>query len=269
MTDLTGLEHAQELHLEVGRHLRELVEEERSAVGLLEEPLLVAHGAGERALDVSEDLRLEQGLGQGAAVDGEEGAVRALARVVQGFRDELLAGARLAPDEDRRVGRRHPGDQLEDVAHLRRAGDDAGDREAVAHLCLEVGVLPPERLALERVVDPQQQLVGLTALLEVVEGAEPDRLLRRLPARVRREEDDVGLGAVPFGRAEHVQAVAVRHPQVGHDDVEDAVRERRRRGLEPLRLRDLMAPLLQQERQRLPRRLLVVHHENRSHARLS
>ena len=45
---LAFLEHAQQLHLQRRRGLADLVEEDRPAVGLLEEPLGVAHRAGER-----------------------------------------------------------------------------------------------------------------------------------------------------------------------------------------------------------------------------
>ena len=44
----------------VGRHVADLVEEERAAVGLLEAALAGARGAGERALLVAEQLALEQ-----------------------------------------------------------------------------------------------------------------------------------------------------------------------------------------------------------------
>jgi glutamyl-tRNA reductase len=46
------------------RHLADLVEEQRAAVGGLEEADLLAIGAGERAALVAEQLALEQGLGQ-------------------------------------------------------------------------------------------------------------------------------------------------------------------------------------------------------------
>src|SRR5205085_8605356 len=70
------LQHAQELGLSLGAELRHLVEKERAAIGLLEAPLTRAHGSGERALFVAEQLRVLQGLGDGAAVDRDEWALR-------------------------------------------------------------------------------------------------------------------------------------------------------------------------------------------------
>jgi hypothetical protein len=51
------------------RGLRDLVEEEGAAVGLLEEALARADGAGERAARVPEELALQQRLGHRRAVD--------------------------------------------------------------------------------------------------------------------------------------------------------------------------------------------------------
>ena len=110
-----GLEHAQQLHLAVGLHLADLVEEERAAVGQLDEPGLGADRAGERALLVAEQLGLEHLARQGAAVDRHEGPLGARRALVDGARHQLLAGAALAEDQHRRVGRRHP---LHDAQHL-------------------------------------------------------------------------------------------------------------------------------------------------------
>ena len=61
--DLALLQRAQELGLELDRHLADLVEEQRAAVGLLEQALPALLGVGERALGVAEQLALEQLLG--------------------------------------------------------------------------------------------------------------------------------------------------------------------------------------------------------------
>ena len=63
------LQHAEQLHLGRRRHLADFIEEERAAAGGREQSLLVADRARERALHVTEQLRLEQALGQRAAVE--------------------------------------------------------------------------------------------------------------------------------------------------------------------------------------------------------
>src|SRR5262249_37929523 len=68
-TDLAGFQKAQQLDLDVLVQFTEFVEKERSAIGDLEKPLMVAVGAGERSLAMTEQLTLDQVLRQGPAVD--------------------------------------------------------------------------------------------------------------------------------------------------------------------------------------------------------
>src|SRR5262249_47187744 len=67
-----ALEDVEELGLERGRHLADLVEEDRAAVGLDEKARARARRAGERALHVAEELALEERLRQRRAVHGHE-----------------------------------------------------------------------------------------------------------------------------------------------------------------------------------------------------
>ena len=75
--ELALLQHAQQLRLQRRAHRPDLVEEQRAPVRLLEPALAGADGAGERAAHVAEQLRLEQRLGNRAAVDARRsGALR-------------------------------------------------------------------------------------------------------------------------------------------------------------------------------------------------
>ena len=66
--DFAVLQEAQQDALHARAHLPELVEEQGAAVGELQLAQLVAVGAGEAALHVPEQLRLEQRLGDAGAV---------------------------------------------------------------------------------------------------------------------------------------------------------------------------------------------------------
>jgi hypothetical protein len=77
---LTLLQHAQQFRLQVRRHLADLVEHERAALGEFEQPHLVGVGAREGALLVAEELRLDEVLRNRGAVDLDEGAGRARLR---------------------------------------------------------------------------------------------------------------------------------------------------------------------------------------------
>ena len=108
-----------QLDLDALVELADLVEEQRAAVGDLEESLAVGVGAGEGPLAVAEELALDQVFGQGAAVDRDEGPIGAAALVVEAARDQLLARAGLAQDHDRGVGGGDGIDQPADLLHGR------------------------------------------------------------------------------------------------------------------------------------------------------
>ena len=74
--DLALLERAQQLRLQVERQLAELVEEQRAAVGLLEQAGARHHRAGEAALLVAEQLALDQVRRHRAAVEHDELVLR-------------------------------------------------------------------------------------------------------------------------------------------------------------------------------------------------
>src|SRR5512135_226499 len=123
--ELALLQDAEQLDLELGGGAVDLDEEDAAGEGGLEPAGPVIDGAGERALDVAEQLAFEQALGQGAAVDADVRAGVARAEVVDGARDEFFARAGLADDQD--AGARG-GDLVsrpEDLGHGRAGADDA------------------------------------------------------------------------------------------------------------------------------------------------
>ncbi len=125
--DLALLDHLEELRLQRLGEETDLVEEERPLVRRLEQSRLRRARAGERATLVAEHLGLEQRLGDRRAVDVRERTGRARAARVDRARDEPLAGARLAADQDRR---QPPSARclLEQPDDLRPDGDDRGAR---------------------------------------------------------------------------------------------------------------------------------------------
>ena len=105
--NLAALEEAQQARLHLQAHLADFVEEQRSAMRRLEPADLVAIGAGETATSVPEQLGFEQAVGDCRAVDGDERAGRARGVGVDVARDDVLADAAFAGDEDLGVaGRR-------------------------------------------------------------------------------------------------------------------------------------------------------------------
>ena len=157
--DLALLEHAQELRLERQRHVADLVQEERPAVGGLDPSDARLDAGGDAALD-PEELRFEKTLGQRSAVDRHERLGRAIAAGVDHPRDELLARAALAADQDGGHRRRHPGNEIQDSAHGRRLSDEhavsgraAGRVEQAAVLLFQALALAGELFEMPPVLD--------------------------------------------------------------------------------------------------------------------
>ena len=110
LLQLARFEESQQQALHPQRHLADFVEEDGAHVGRLELARLVAVGAGEAALHVAEQLGLEERFGQAGAVDRREDVAGARAARVDRARDDFLADAALARDQDLRVG---PGDAID------------------------------------------------------------------------------------------------------------------------------------------------------------
>ncbi len=152
------LQNAQQLHLRGQRDVAHLVEEDRAAGRLLEPAFPLLDRAGEGAPLVAEQLRLEQRLGEGGAVDGDEGAVRAASPLVDRAGDHLLPRPALAAQQHRGARRRDAGHRGEDLLHPLALPDDVLDPVRLADRLLEFLPLPPEFVlqAFDRLVQLQR-----------------------------------------------------------------------------------------------------------------
>src|SRR5882672_2630282 len=90
------LDEAQQLHLHVQRQVCDFVQEERAGFRCLHQALLVRDGAGETAALAAEEFTFHELRRNGAAIDGDEGAFTARARLVDHLRHQFLAGAGFA-----------------------------------------------------------------------------------------------------------------------------------------------------------------------------
>ena len=84
-------EHPQQAGLQVLRHVADLVQEQRAALGLFETAAPQLLGTGERAALMAEQLRLEQIARNGGGVQRHEGLAGARAVVVQRPCHQFLA----------------------------------------------------------------------------------------------------------------------------------------------------------------------------------
>jgi hypothetical protein len=134
-TEAAPVEHAEQPALDRQGELADLIEEDRASVRRLEGPHVLTIGAGEGAPLVPKQGALHQRLGQGRAVDDLKGPRGPSAGVVDRLGQQLLSGARVTLEEDRRVaGAEALEGRLERLEH-RRGPDEAPKlRLRVAHL---------------------------------------------------------------------------------------------------------------------------------------
>jgi hypothetical protein len=151
-------------------------------------------------------------VGDAARVDGDEGPVAARRGGVEDAREDLLAGAVLAGDEDAGVRRRDALDEGHHLLHGARARDDGGELGLAGARGL--GVEPVDRAQrvaqLELGVEGGEQARVVPRLLDVVARAAANGLDRALDAAPCGHDDD-GEGGVELAQArEEVHALAAR-----------------------------------------------------------
>ncbi len=214
--DRAALEHAKKLGLHVRRHLADLVEEKSPAAGGLEVAGPLAIGAGERALLVTEQLTLDQRLGQRRAVQAQERPRPAGAEPVNALGDDFLSGPCF------------PGDEHGGLRH----GDATSDREELDHRA--IGEHEPVAVRLDVSLRRRSRQLLLAAARQRTVRARHDDLHRAdrddisAVQRLRRVTDDLAVDrrAVAArvvrdrqGALAEVDArVAPRHPSAGRHE---------------------------------------------------
>src|SRR5579863_810827 len=101
--DHSLLQGAKNLRLQGEAHIADLIKEERSVRRLAKGAEPIAGRARESAAHMAEELALHEIVRNGRAIDRDEWLVAAKTMIVDGARDELLAGAGLAGDQHRRL----------------------------------------------------------------------------------------------------------------------------------------------------------------------
>ena len=156
--------------------------------------------------------------GIAAQLSATNGCDDARAQLVDGLRDQLLAGARLAEDQHRGRRRRRLLQHLIERAHRRAVADDPAEAAAIVEL-------PPQRLVLALLLvelgEPLEQplqLVGIERLGQVVLGAGLDRLDRGVDGALRGQQDHLDVVDLRLQRLQQLDAAHPRHHQVGDDD---------------------------------------------------
>ena len=258
----TVLNDAQQLRLQRQRHLRELVQEERSAVRHLEQTDLVAIGAGERALPMAEHLRLEQLLRHRRAVDRNEAAGRRVGCAGAGTARCSSLPVPLSPTIMT--------DASVDATLRARSTARRNDGDAPSSVILSLLPLRSSRLsraesssrrATHRVRGTAEQHLEMRAgerLRDIVPRTDAQRLDARGNARVAGHHHDDGVRAHFERRLENLDAGHRRHAQIDKHDVERRTTNHLDGFVSATRHRDAVAFDLQEAGAPFPQRAVVV-----------
>jgi hypothetical protein len=218
--ELAVAQHAQQARLQVERHVADLVEEQRAAIGLLEAAAPRRLRAGEGAALVAEELALEQVLRDGRGVDGDERAARRAGCACAGARDELLARARLSGDEHRDDALAQAADGAEHVLHRGGLAEHFGHvgRARVAHVLAQALV--------DRTADQLDRPRHVERLGQVLEGAALESADRAVEVGVRRHDDHGQARMALLDLGQQVDARAAGHADVRHQHLRRLVVQR-------------------------------------------
>ncbi len=204
-------QHAQQPRLQQQRHVADLVQEERAAIGLFEASCVTTRRAGEGAGFVAEQFRLQQFRGNRRGIERDEWCLRARAVHVQRTRHQLLAGAGFAGDEGVEIGRRDASDRAEDLAHRRAATDQVLAGRRRGHGCRR------GRRLRQRAPRGFHGLIEVEGLGQIVEGAQAIGRCRRRHVGEGTHDDDRNSGMLGVQAFQQLESRQSGHAHVGED----------------------------------------------------
>src|SRR3954468_24613893 len=160
-------------------------------MGQLEPPLALGRRAGERTLLMTEQLALEQRLGQRRAMDGHEwpGPVSG-GRLMDRLGDLLLSRPRFSLDQDGGRGLRDVPDEFENVEHARTLTEDVPERVPLADLGPEGGQFVLQGPLAQGALDQQAEMLRVGRLGQEIVGTHPHRLHGFINTAMARGYDD-------------------------------------------------------------------------------
>src|SRR5690606_23643940 len=211
---LTFLNRAQQLDLNAGGQIPDLVQEQRAGIGFHEFADVAFGCARECTLLVSEKDAFHQIVGNRTTIDGDEGLAAAPALTPNGARDQFLADARFAFDDDGDIGGSSLACEAQRLFHGRTSRDALADRDVLARLRC---ALLLQGLNLARSVERFGKAVWRDGLDDKVEGARAHGCNCRLDAAAGRLDNDRHAQAPTVQAAHDLHAIHAGHHQVEDD----------------------------------------------------
>ncbi|OPZ79060.1 MAG: hypothetical protein BWY77_01405 [bacterium ADurb.Bin431] len=212
--DLAGLQDAQQLGLRRLAEVADLVKKKAAPRGLHEFAVMVLGRPGEGSLAMSEEFALDEGVGNGGAVDAHKGSGGAMAAQMDSHGDQFLARAGLAGDQNGALGGGHLVDARIDILHPRAGADHAvAVHDLGGHPVVLLLQLTPTQGALHGEQHPLQ----IDRLFEKIERPQPCRLDGAVDRGVAGNYHQRQVRGDADGFFEHLHAV-----QSGHGEIDEA-----------------------------------------------
>ena len=231
----------------------------------LERALHAPDRPGERALLVSEQRALDEPFRERGAIELDERTVSAVARVVNGAGEQLLARARLPFQQNGGAGRGGGGHGLKKATDLEALADDGALVPDLHHLAPKRVVLAAQAHHLERLGDRELELLGTHRLGDVVHRARLDRRDGVLDRGVAGEHDQRDVVALLLEQLEELEPRQPGHPVVRDDEVHVPLGERLERFGDAVRADGRVAGPLERVLEDEPDRGLIVHVQDCGH----
>ena len=139
--DALAFHRCEDLGLQLQRHVPNLIQEQRAAVGQFKKALFsLGGGVGKGIGRIAEELGFQKLLGDGRAVDHQEGAVAPAAEAVNVFRQHGLAGTGFTQQQDGQLAGRASLAAFEHRLHLRGVGEETAVSGAVGRALVAVKI---------------------------------------------------------------------------------------------------------------------------------
>ena len=135
---------------------------------------------------------------------------------MEGAGRQFLARPALPADQDARRGIGHPGDLFVEIDHHRGRADELG-LPLILRLALDPVLL--EFPDLEHLLDHRPDRIRREGFADVIPGAQPQGLHRRLQRAEGRHQDHGKLRPFLVHLPEELQAVDIRHPDIGQEQI--------------------------------------------------
>ena len=219
-------------------HVADFIQQQCTAVCLLEFTDTPLISSGERTSFMSEEFAFQEGLGNGCTIDGEKRSLASSTMLVQGSCDELLTGAALTDDEHIDILRGNAANLLADRLHRHAAAD-----ESIRSVFRPISFIEQRRHMRhpadhQSLFDHSLQLLGVERLGEIVIGPQFHRLNGGLGRAESCDEDHQALGIQAVQFVEQFESGRSSQPDVEEHHIRTLLRCDPQRFVRCFRLED-------------------------------